>query len=93
MKSLYNKPNVIGSHLHNVISQERDCKGFVEWQQGFTPKEHREMLDRKWQMEFEESVRKSNRKWRIIELVIALSVGAVIALVAAMIQRGILLGQ
>ena len=32
----------------NVIVKDRNCtRGYTDWQQGFTPKEHREMLDRK----------------------------------------------
>ncbi len=48
----------------HVINEERECSGFIKWQQGFTPKEHREMMDREkilaWQTEREES----DRKWR-----------------------------
>ena len=47
-----------------IINKERECELFREWQQGFAPKEHREMLDRenmlKWQVEREES----DKKWR-----------------------------
>ncbi len=39
-----------------VLQEERgDCEGFTVWQQGFTPKEHREMLDRMWMAEREDS--------------------------------------
>ena len=30
----------------DIISQERDCLSFTPWEHGFTPKEHREMLER-----------------------------------------------
>ena len=41
-----------------IIERSRRCDdGFTPWQLGFSPKEHREMLDRKWE-----------RKWRLIEL-------------------------
>jgi len=46
------------------IQRERNCNLFTPWQQGFTPKEHREMLDRekmlKWQAEREDA----DRAWR-----------------------------
>src|SRR5208283_6219495 len=42
-----------------VINQERQCPSFVKWQQGFTPKEHQEMLDRQWKLEQENKKRTS----------------------------------
>ena len=58
-----------------AIQEERDCKEFTKWQQGFTPKEHREMMDRKTMLELEEKRRQNDRKWHWIELAI-LVVGA-----------------
>jgi hypothetical protein len=46
-----------------VIQQDRECKKWVKWIPGRTPQEHR-------QMEFEDKVRKSDRRWHIAELVI-----------------------
>jgi len=47
-----------------VFSKERPCESFTRWQQGFTPKEHREMIDHqamvKWQAEREDT----DRLWR-----------------------------
>lgn len=51
-----------------VIGKERHCEAFIEWQQGFTPKEHREMTDRKYMIELEDKRRKNDRKWHWIEL-------------------------
>lgn len=42
----------------DVINRERPCKSYVEWQQGYSPKEHGEMIDRKWE-----------KKWHWIELI------------------------
>ena len=36
-----------------VINRERQCPYFVKWQQGFTPKEHREMLDRQLMLDYQ----------------------------------------
>ena len=56
--------------LRGVIQRERTCKKYTEWYQGFTPKEHQERLDRKWE-----------RKWRLLELgLLALMGGAFTAL-------------
>lgn len=47
-----------------VISKERDCNKFMDWQQGFTPKEHRELSDRKWMLEFQDKREKEDKEWR-----------------------------
>lgn len=62
-----------------LLSQERNCSAFTPRQQGFTPKEHREMLDRRWE-----------RKWRVIEMiVVGIAIPALIiaaTILAAFIQ-------
>ena len=35
-----------GSAVVEVINAERKCDGYINWMQGFNPKEHQEMLDR-----------------------------------------------
>jgi hypothetical protein len=58
-----------------MVQKERECKAFVPWQQGYTPKEHKEMMDRKamleWQTNRDEAYRKErderyrvDREWR-----------------------------
>jgi hypothetical protein len=48
-----------------VITKPRECAnsesrlGFVKWEQGLTPKEHREMLDRQWRLDYEQRVRQA----------------------------------
>lgn len=88
--------------VKSLIEQDRQCDSFVKWQQGFTPKEHREMLDRKemlkWQARREASDKawratqeQVNRKWRIREFIIAvvaLFIIVVAAIVGAIIERG-----
>ena len=73
--------------VKDIINKEKPCKQFVDWERGFTPKEHREMMDRKRLLEQEEQRKKSDRTWHVIELAITLAVGAVIGLVAAYISR------
>jgi len=54
----------------NVLHKYRDCDttdttlGFTEYRQGFTPKEHREMLDRQWMLDFKEKREQEDREWR-----------------------------
>lgn len=51
--------------LEAVIHKDRsDCSEFMEWQPGSTPKEHREMLDRKWVLDQETKRVEDDRKWR-----------------------------
>ena len=74
--------------LLQSVNKPRECEHFVKWQQGFTPKEHQEILDREWQLEQEKKRKKSDRTWHFIELAITLVVGAIIALIAAYIGKG-----
>jgi hypothetical protein len=47
-----------------VIQQSRECNEFVKWKQGFTPKEHREMIDRQWMQKHQEEHEKADKEWR-----------------------------
>lgn len=91
-------------YVLGVIDKDRECPpvgkalGFTEYIQGFTPKEHREMLDRKqlleWQVKrekddknFRKQENQSNRRYRIAELVLVIL--TIIAILAtAFIGRG-----
>jgi len=95
-KQFKDKSNDWGSYVLEVINSERRCPpnrevlGFTKYQQGFTPKEHREMLDRErllqWQEEREKSDRSfriqesgANRRYRIAELIlVAFTIGAIL---------------
>lgn len=46
---------------HPVIQQDRDCKKFTKWHQGFTPKEHKEMIDSERQKTREDDRDQANR--------------------------------
>jgi len=43
--------------VEEVLKNPRDCKQFTKYQQGFTPKEHKEMVDRE-----------REKRWHLIEL-------------------------
>ena len=47
-----------------VIQSNRDCDENTEWQQGFTPKEHREMLDRERLLDREDRRDREVREWQ-----------------------------
>ena len=38
-------PSTTIPYIVSLILTQRDCNGFTDWQQGFTPKEHQESLD------------------------------------------------
>lgn len=42
-----------------IIQRDRSCDSWVQWQQGFSPKEHREMLEEQRRRQLEDEVRKS----------------------------------
>lgn len=91
-------------YVKEFINQERDCNLFTDWQQGFEPKEHREMLDNKamikWQQEqrqfdlqWQENQRKEDRRWHIIELIVFGVISVLVAggftIFGAFISRGV----
>lgn len=47
-----------------VFQSDRECPSFTPWQQGFTPKEHREMLDRREMRDWQERREREDRDWR-----------------------------
>ena len=53
--------------------------------QGFTPKEHREMMDREIQDKFVAEMRKNDRTWHWIEIIIILAFTACFTLLGAYI--------
>ena len=57
----------------SALQTERDCKQFTEWHKGFTPKEHREMINSEQQQkhleERENQQRISDKRWHLWEIV------------------------
>lgn len=49
--------------LLQVITAERSCDEFTPWKQGLSPREHREMLDRKWMLEQQTQRDEAQRSW------------------------------
>jgi len=47
-----------------ALVKERECPSFTRWHQGFTPKEHQEMLDRQWLLDFQAKREQEDRDWR-----------------------------
>ncbi len=59
----------LGEFVQERIQFDRRCPDWVKWDQGFTPKEHREILDRN-----------SLLKWRFAELaLVLLTIAAILA--------------
>ena len=62
--------------VKKIINDDNDCKGFTKWQLGFTPKEHKEMIDRQWE-----------KKWRVIQGVILVIIAGLFTLLGAYIAN------
>jgi len=80
------------SAVRSEIQRERTCEYFTPRQQGFTPKEHRDMLDRQWMLEREERRDREVKKWQGNQTILAL-IGMGIftilgAIIGALIAKG-----
>jgi hypothetical protein len=47
-----------------IQKPDRDCSKWRKWEQGFSPKEHREMMDRQWMLNMEDKRDTSTREWQ-----------------------------
>lgn len=62
-----NQEQATEKEIFGTLEKERDCADrglFTAWKQGFTPKEHREMLDRQLMIEREDRRDKDMRDWQ-----------------------------
>ena len=66
----------------SVIGKHRFCKEFYSYIDGFSPKEHYEERERRRR-------RKSNRRWRLFELMAFTIAGVVTAIITVLIQRAL----
>jgi hypothetical protein len=58
------KPELYYTIVKTVIDEDRQCDSFIEWHQGFTPKEHQEMLDRKEMLKWQAEREKEDKEWQ-----------------------------
>ena len=87
-KAIKDRKNPFGE-VKKIIQNDNDCKEFIDWQQGFTPKEHREMMDRKKMMEWQMEREKNDRKWHRIELIAIILGTGFFTLLGAWISGGL----
>jgi hypothetical protein len=86
-KQFFEKADDWSPYVLEVITKERICPrtknvfGFVKYHQGFTPKEHKEMMDRELRM-------KAERRWRIVEIILILVLSGLFTLLGAVISKG-----
>lgn len=73
--------------MAKTMQKERECNSYTKWQQGFSPKEHREMQDRQLMIELEEKRRNNDRKWHWIELIAIILGTGLFTLLGAWIAR------
>ncbi len=70
LKQIQDNISEWGKYVLELIQKERLCPpdgnncGFTNYQQGFTPKEHQEMLDEQWKREYEAKREDTDREWR-----------------------------
>jgi hypothetical protein len=87
-----NQDHAEEAEIFGMLTRDRsDCASrglFTSWHQGFTPKEHREMLDRERMLQWEAKQKASDRKWRVVELLVFILAGAATAIIAALVERG-----
>jgi len=48
--------------VKEMLTRKRCCSEFTEWQQGSSPKEHREMLDRQWMLDRQDRLDQEQRE-------------------------------
>ncbi len=54
-----------------VIHKERVCPGFTPWEQGYSPKEHKDKLDENQRQKKEEEQRKADRRFEITLMILS----------------------
>ena len=87
IKNVNTKSN-LNDEVKTIINKEIDCKEFTKWRQGFTPKEHREMIDREGMQKREEERRRNDRKWHWVELIAIIMGTGLFTLLGAWIAKG-----
>lgn len=69
-----------------IVNRERDCPKFTPWLQGYSPKEHREMLDQakiaEWQAKQESRNRRTDRIWEVLVLAVGALLGHLLTTVS-----------
>jgi hypothetical protein len=78
----------VRQNVHYQIHRKRECASFIKWRQGFTPKEHLEMLDRELRMQMDERREKEERRWHIVEIILIVVLSGLFTLLGAFIGRG-----
>lgn len=98
-----NMSNAEQDLLAVIQRTDRNCSKWRKWEMGFSPKEHREMMDREWMLKWQadreeadrkwrEKQRQEDKQWRRIELIVIGIIGVLVAggfaVLGAFIQRG-----
>jgi hypothetical protein len=77
------------SQINLALKLDRECDAFTKWKQGFTPKEHREMMDREWMQKHQDEREEADRKWRSKQEHYLVKIAGLYAIVAAVVGAGI----
>lgn len=54
---------VVALKVVEAMNRERACEAFTPWRQGYTPREHQEMLDREREREWQAAQKRADREW------------------------------
>lgn len=57
-------PQMTEENLFSVLNEDRECACFIKWQQGFSPREHEEMIQQRAMLEWQREREEEERKWR-----------------------------
>lgn len=71
-----------------VITRDRECAAFTPWQQGFSPKEHKEMLIDELKADIARQIQERDHRFRWLELII---MGGVLTVVSVATQIAVAL--
>lgn len=85
---LYREGRTFDSFKLSVIQRERsECPTFTRWWPGYSPKEHQEMLDRKWMLDREERMEKERRRFEVRLAFVIAGVGVLGAVLGAVLSN------
>lgn len=85
----WERTNPKPDRIVEAIQRDRgECRGFYQWEQGFAPKAHYEMADKRRIQEEQARQQHADRRWRLVELAILVAVAGVFTILGAFIGRG-----
>jgi len=69
-----------------IIQAERECDGFTPWHQGYSPREHKDMLDAKAMQAWMVEQRNSDRWWNLCNAGVSALISALVAGIVSIVS-------